>query len=100
MINETINVLKAQIAEGTLEVVAERPKSEGYTAYAVATLLNEAYGELGIERTVRPQAMYNYAKAGRINGVKDAKVFSETEVQDFVTKMVMKDLVAKTTTNE
>ena len=94
MINELIKSLKNQINEGTLEVV-EATEKTGYTPYAISVLLNEAYEELGINKTIKSQMLYNYAAAGRINGVKGMKSYTEAEVQAFIKKMVMKNLKTK-----
>lgn len=63
---------------------------DGYTSYGIAKILNETLAKVGITTAVPPQMIYNYAKNGRVNGVKGAKRFTEDEVMQFVAKEVAK----------
>jgi hypothetical protein len=52
-----------------IKKVWTRGAAEGFTAYMVATIVNEELRKLGLEE-IRPQMMYNYDKNGLINGAK------------------------------
>lgn len=63
--------------------------------YAVAKKLNDLFQAFGIDRTVPPQMMYNYAKNGLIDGTKRSSLkdvkFSDETVQAFLTKYMLKN---------
>jgi len=52
-----------------IKKVWTRGNAEGFTAYMVATIVNEELRKRGLEE-IRPQMMYNYDKNGLINGTK------------------------------
>lgn len=76
--------------------------------YAVAKKLNDLFKAFGIDRTVPPQMMYNYARNGLIDGTKRQSLknvkFSDETVQAFLTKYFAKnykiDLSAPAENNE
>ena len=105
MIANLITDLQSQIDAGTL--VPDETAPEGYTAYQVAVLLEETYKSLKINKTVKPQYLYNLAKSGSVDGVKHASMkdvrFTEDVVKKFITKMVRRNLTTptvETTTEE
>ena len=44
---------------------------------------------------IKPQMMYGYAKAGRINGVKGNKEYTDAEVSTFVARFIATRKIAK-----
>lgn len=64
----------------------------GYTPYAVAQIINDTFVELGSDKSIRPQMMYNYARNGLINGVKGSKLYTAEEVGAFVIRYVSKHI--------
>ena len=71
-------------------------KNSEYTAYAVATIINELLSENGIDRQIPTQMMYNYTRNGlvakRTKNVpaKDVR-YSADEVSFFVNKWFAKN---------
>lgn len=67
-----------------------------YTAYAVATLINQILEDQGIDRTIPPQMMYNYTKNGliakRTKGMSAKGLkYTATEVTEFLNKWFSKN---------
>jgi hypothetical protein len=83
-----------KIDSGELEL--STPVAEGWSAYQIAALLNEAIKRFGIDRTpVPPQYVYNLGKNGQIDGIKGkmtGRRFDEATVQKFVEKWVSRNL--------
>jgi len=61
------------------------------TPYAIAKTINAALKEAGLP-AIPPQMMYNYDRAGLINGVKKAGRYNPAEVAAFVEKYLAKKL--------
>lgn len=86
--------IRAQAA--TAEPLKSASKGDGYTPYAIGTLINETLKELGYEgKPVQPQRMYNYAKSGQINGVKrengSDERYTEAEAIAFVARFLKRN---------
>lgn len=73
----------------TVEV--EDVETEGTTAYGISKVVNEVLEAVGSDKTFAPQMFYNYAKNGKINGVKGTKRFSDDEVENFVARFVARN---------
>lgn len=65
--------------------------TDGTTPYGVAKIVNDVFVAIGSTCRIASQMMYQYAKAGRINGVKNAKRFTDEEVETFVAKFVARN---------
>lgn len=81
-----INIDNILALSETVEI--EEVETDGITPYGVWKITKEVFGKVGIEFTLAPQMFYNYAKNGKINGVKGTKRYSEDEVEIFVAKMI------------
>lgn len=80
-----------KILEMSKNVEIEAAEADGYSPYAIAQILNATLVKAGyVGKPILPQMMYNYAKSGRINGVKGVKRYTEDEVMNFVAKEVAK----------
>src|ERR1700748_2687814 len=93
----TMNIterIAQQVAEGTITSTAPEELS-GYTPYQVGKVLAETYATVGITTVVQPQYVYNLARSGKIDGIKGSTTgrrFTEEQVEEFVTKMVARNL--------
>jgi len=84
-------------------LVVEDVEADGTTAYGIWKISKEVFEKVGLEFDMRPQTFYNYAKNGKVNGVKGQKRFSEDEVTVFVAKLVagnMRQQVTETAETE
>jgi hypothetical protein len=71
---------------------------DDYSAYEIAKVLNKILSDSGVERTIKPQMMYNYLRNGLI--VKGEKIFGESlrrvtkiEVVQFIERYVAKNMI-------
>lgn len=86
-----VDALALKVAEVELDEVGTE-EADGMSPYGVAKVVNQVLRAVGSTRAdVTPQMMYQYAKSGRINGVKGAKRFTEDEVETFVARWVAKN---------
>lgn len=77
-------------AKMDIQKIWTRGEHEGFTAYMIATIVNEELAAKGLEQ-IRPQMMYNYSKNGLINGVKNqhaVRGYTTPEVVEFVNRFV------------
>jgi hypothetical protein len=90
----SINIERIVKLAETVEVGQD--EVEGYTAYAIAGVINETLAALGEDFKVNPQQLYNDSVNGRINGVKAVKGtkvrYTEDEVELYVAKFVAKHM--------
>lgn len=64
-----------------------------FTPYAIAELINGTFVELGSDKKVRTQMMYNYDKGGHIvKGMKNKKRYTAEEAAVFVLRYVHKHI--------
>jgi hypothetical protein len=64
-----------------------------FTPYAIAELVGDTFCELGSDKAVRTQMMYNYDKAGLIvKGMKNKKRYTAEEAAVFVLRYVHKHI--------
>jgi hypothetical protein len=71
---------------------------DDYSAYEIAKVLNKILSDSGVERTIKPQMMYNYARNGLI--VRGEKIYGETlrritkiEVVQFIVRYVERNKI-------
>lgn len=73
------------------ETIEVEETSDGTSAYGVWKIARDIFAELKIEFSATSQMFYNYAKTGKINGVKDSKQrFSDDEIENFVALLIAK----------
>jgi hypothetical protein len=64
-------------------------ETDGVTPYGVWKIAKDVFKKVGIEFSATPQMFYNYAKSGKINGIKASKQrIHEDDVEIFVAKMI------------
>jgi hypothetical protein len=64
-----------------------------WTPYAIAGLITDTYCELGSDKKVRGQMMYNYDRQGLIvKGMKDKKRYTAEEAAVFALRYVHKHI--------
>jgi hypothetical protein len=71
-------------------------RTQDYTAYAVAVIINQILNDEGFDRQVPPQMMYNYTRNGliakRTKGQPAKTVrYTATEVSEFVNRWFAKN---------
>ena len=77
---------KIKLLSETIEI---EETTDGATAYGVWKIAKEIFETLGIEFDMKSQTFYNYAKNGKINGVKNSKGrFTDDEIEIFVAKLI------------
>ena len=85
-----INFDKIAELSQTIEIDED---TTGTTAYGVWKIAKEAFENMGIEFSMTSQSFYNFAKNGKINGIKDSKGrFSDDEIETFVATLIAKEL--------
>jgi hypothetical protein len=84
-----INIDRIVAASKTVEL-EDTTLEDGFTAYGVYKIAKETFEAVGVEFEMTSQRFYNYAKNGKINGVKGAKRFTEDEVEGFVAQLIAK----------
>jgi hypothetical protein len=63
------------------------------TAYKIHKVVNAVFEVHAFDKKVPPQMMYNYAKNGMINGIKNMKqTYTKDEVTAFVIKYTQKQM--------
>lgn len=90
-----IDISKIQQLSATVEI---DEVESGATAYGVWKIAKEVFATLGIEFgkvvdgkfvETTSQTFYNYAKNGKINGVKNSKGrFTDDEIEIFIAKLI------------
>jgi hypothetical protein len=73
----------------------EEVKGEGapFTPYAIAELITDTFCELGSDKKVRGQMMYNYDRQGLIvKGMKDKKRYTAEEAAVFALRYIHKHI--------
>lgn len=61
------------------------------TAYGIHSLVNATFKAKGVEKEIRPQMMYNYARNGMIvKGFKGTRLYTQVEAYEFVVKYTAK----------
>jgi hypothetical protein len=64
-----------------------------WTPYGIAKLINQTFQDLGSDKQIPPQMMYQYAAKGMIvKGEKGRKTFTAEEVGAFVIRYVSKHI--------
>lgn len=67
------------------KILSEMP--EEFTLYQLAKAVNKAREEVGVEGTVRPQMIYNYARNGMVvRGRKSTENVTRDQAQEFLTR--------------
>jgi hypothetical protein len=89
-----LDSVAAKIDSG--EITGTQVAQDGWTAYQVHRLLNEAVSKFSLARgPVTPQYVYNLAKNGNIDGIKGpvtGRRFDDETVQAFVERWVARNL--------
>lgn len=86
-----IEISKIVAAVEEIEIESVETEADGFTPYQIWKVVNQTFEAIGSEKRIVSQQMYQYAKAGRINGVKGCKRYTEAEVESFVAKFVAKN---------
>lgn len=78
--------------------------NDSYSAYEIAKVINKIFADLNIDRTIRPQMMYNYARNAMIVNEKICKEslrkFTNDEVRKFIVRFMKRNNIEFTNENE
>jgi len=67
--------------------------NEMVTAYKIAKIVNAVFAAYEFDKTIPPQMMYNYAKNGMINKIKDMKQqYAKDQATAFVIRYTKKQM--------
>jgi hypothetical protein len=80
------------IARSMAAVAGEEWENVAYSPYSIATIINAVFVEMGSDKQVKPQMMYNYARNGLINTIKGQKQYTAEDAAAFIIRYVNRNI--------
>lgn len=87
---EAVNIIEST-TQAMQALEGDEWESITWTPYGIAKLINQLFQDLGSDKQIPPQMMYNYDRNGMIvRGQKNRKTYTAEEVGAFAVKYVSK----------
>lgn len=80
------------IAKAMETLYGEDWENLAYSPYAIAAIINQTFQDLGSDKQIAPQMMYNYARAGMINKIKGQRQYTAEDTAAFVIRFVNRNM--------